>query len=1209
MRNNIFAASVMAVLVLCGTAFAGVNISADTFPDEFFRDYVSSNFDLDEDGVLSDDEIASVQSINVRSHQISSLKGIEYFTSLVSLDCRYNYMAELDVPESVVSASVNTQVVYYKIVTRSKDNEAYPYHFDMSSLITASDGISRVSSLRLSDESADISMFLSGDIVYFSGEPYALKYNYFVRSDLPLMRVTVYLYSAPSINEDSLPSGQAGKRYSASISASGRDPMNISASGFPDGLSGYPVLYSYTPSYPNINEDPDVINVNPLYSPGYNNCSRTVFISGIPTVSGSFDITAHVAGTYGEETKTFTLYIASADKVVSVDEEHFPDAVFRGYIITCYDQNQDSILDEAEIAAIEKFPAGFTYSADAAAGVTITNNESLDITDLTGIEYFTNLKTVCIPRRVTRLDLRGNTQLEAVFSGESKLDSLDLSGNTELKILIIPEEPRYYCPPINQRPDHYIHMEYMRLVSWDLTQLNLNEFPHLKRVDISEQNTSADLSNNDDDEYPYSFDFRTIVSEDNLSRIIRDSIQVLDENGGTMAYQFDNWVLRFRTPPHTIKYKYNTGALNITMDVVITIKREYLVLRPEFTFNSKDIPEGKTGTPYTLDITVSGTAPFRWRITSGRLPGGLNLGETTGRISGTPTESGTFTVTISVSNSAYTVYITITIVIRVAVTAPTLSAETLTSGTVSKNYTHKLTATGTGITWSISGNPSWLSINPNTGELYGTPTSSGTFKFTVTVTNSAGSVSQEYTLRIRNSSSSTTTTGPAITTTSITGGTVSITYWFKFIATGTGTITWTLVSGSLPTGLTLNSNGTITGIPTVSGTFTFTVRASDSTGSITRAFTMIIGSGSASNAPLITASSPLPDGTTGTPYSYQLTASGASSFTWVILTGDLPSGLSLSSSGLISGTPTAAGVFRFTLLVQNPYGEYRKEFTITIRAGSGTTSDDTGTGTGTGQDGTRPDITAIYTLKNGYLGVWYSTTLYAEGTRAISWRLTSGTLPAGLTLNANGTITGTPTAAGEYIFTVEAVNSWGNDLAVFRITIYTDEGQCCNNQSSDVSSGLIYEYRRDISSLTEYELSMLPGDIYIIAYVLPRFRVTVAGTYRFTVNLYNTVPSGLTLVWFPFAVNGSGGGTAYFWDSTGRTQIKVSPANRSLIVSVYLDVGTYAPVIAVLRPCESESEDVSSNVGGSGGGGGGCSTVAGMQMLCVLAGMLLIRKR
>ena len=62
-------------------------INATNFPDSTFRNYVSSNFDMDGDGVLSAAEIADATNISVNSMGISSLKGIEYFTAVVELHC------------------------------------------------------------------------------------------------------------------------------------------------------------------------------------------------------------------------------------------------------------------------------------------------------------------------------------------------------------------------------------------------------------------------------------------------------------------------------------------------------------------------------------------------------------------------------------------------------------------------------------------------------------------------------------------------------------------------------------------------------------------------------------------------------------------------------------------------------------------------------------------------------------------------------------------------------------------------------------------------------------------------------------------------------------------------------------------------------------------------------------------------------------------
>ena len=85
------------VLAMCGKGFADVKINEANFPDEIFRSYVSSNCDTDRNGTLSDAEIATVTRVIVNSTNISSLKGIEYFTALTFLECPNNQLTALDV--------------------------------------------------------------------------------------------------------------------------------------------------------------------------------------------------------------------------------------------------------------------------------------------------------------------------------------------------------------------------------------------------------------------------------------------------------------------------------------------------------------------------------------------------------------------------------------------------------------------------------------------------------------------------------------------------------------------------------------------------------------------------------------------------------------------------------------------------------------------------------------------------------------------------------------------------------------------------------------------------------------------------------------------------------------------------------------------------------------------------------------------------------
>ena len=99
-----------------------------------------------------------------------------------------------------------------------------------------------------------------------------------------------------------------------------------------------------------------------------------------------------------------------------------------------------------------------------------------------------------------------------------------------------------------------------------------------------------------------------------------------------------------------------------------------------------------------------------------------------------------------------------------------------------------------------------------------------------------------------------------------------------------------------------------------------------------------------------------------------------------------------------------------------------------------------------------PTITTT-TLPNGTTGTAYSQTLAATGDATITWSHDSGDLPNGLTLNANGTITGTPTAAGTFTFTVKATNSAGNDTKELSITIAAASTGGDNNNDDNGDNG------------------------------------------------------------------------------------------------------------------------------------------------------------
>jgi hypothetical protein len=130
---------------------------------------------------------------------------------------------------------------------------------------------------------------------------------------------------------------------------------------------------------------------------------------------------------------------------------------------------------------------------------------------------------------------------------------------------------------------------------------------------------------------------------------------------------------------------------------------------------------------------------------------------------------------------------------------------------------------------------------------------------------------------------------------------------------GTGPYTFALQSGSLPAGLVLSAAGLISGTPTTVGSSTVTISATDALGCpglIT--YTIVIA---AAACPVITISpATLPNGIVNVPYSATLTSSGGTApYSYSILTGTLPPGLSLSVGGVISGTPTAASSSTVTI--------------------------------------------------------------------------------------------------------------------------------------------------------------------------------------------------------------------------------------------------------------------------------------------------------
>lgn len=246
-----------------------------------------------------------------------------------------------------------------------------------------------------------------------------------------------------------------------------------------------------------------------------------------------------------------------------------------------------------------------------------------------------------------------------------------------------------------------------------------------------------------------------------------------------------------------------------------------------------------------------------------------------------------------------------------------IQPDTLPNGTVGILYSAILTTDGGTAPYSYAVTagtiPAGLTFDPN-GTLSGTPIAAGNANFTITATDSSGtpgpySASRNYTVTIA---------PPFIELVPLTlpNATFGVPYSQTVTVDGSvGPYSFAVTSGSLPPGLTLASDGTLAGTPTLGGPRTFTITATDATPapgpySGARAYTLTV------DVPaLVLPTTTLPDGATDVAYSAQINPAtgGVAPYTYVVTSGELPYGLTMSASGAITGTPTTANLFGFVV--------------------------------------------------------------------------------------------------------------------------------------------------------------------------------------------------------------------------------------------------------------------------------------------------------
>ncbi len=341
------------------------------------------------------------------------------------------------------------------------------------------------------------------------------------------------------------------------------------------------------------------------------------------------------------------------------------------------------------------------------------------------------------------------------------------------------------------------------------------------------------------------------------------------------------------------------------------------------TLDPVTLPNGTAGSPYNGSVTASGgVEPYNYSVSSGTLPAGLTLDPTTGRLSGTPAMPGTFNFTITATGSGlcpgshdYELAIDCR-TINVTPANPNLPP-----GSTGAAYNRTFTANGGlapyGFSISAGALPAGLTLDAATGVLSGAPATPGTFNFEVRATDSIGCAgSTPYVLTI---SCPTIQINPA--NPNLPNGTAGAPFNRAFtVMGGTAPYSFSITNGALPGGLTLDAaTGVLSGAPAVTGMFSFEVRVTDGYGCFSsRAYVLMI------NCPTIIVepvNSNLPNGAVGVAYNQAISTRSGGEVISDFVAGAAPGGLTLNAAtGVLSGTPTARGIYNFVIRVTDNNG-------------------------------------------------------------------------------------------------------------------------------------------------------------------------------------------------------------------------------------------------------------------------------------------------
>ena len=701
--------SLVFLCLIASVAWGNVKIDGNNFPDDIFRQYISENFDTDDDGELSNSEIATITKIKVLGKGISKLDGVKFFTSLEYLDCQNNGLTTLD-----LSNMSSLRVVYC-----SGNSIGNNLNLNGCANLT-----------RLGCSYNEMSNF---DFSEFTKLEYLrCSYNKFSEIDVS-SNVALTTLRCSNNDLEALNLGTNIALMELDCAQNKIKTLDLSKN------TALKNLYCASNSLTSL-------NINPNTALQKIECQNNALVSLVLPASEVFADDGvnlspqnigglKINGTYYIDFLNDKYGLFASD-MKSISNVKAYNTAGNEINLTASD-NDNGVYTFAEAPV----RLSYVYAADTTHNMTVTITAKPQITITTLEKGYVNRKYSAY------LEASGSGKLTWAIKDEDKgkfPSGLTLSASTG-KISGIPTETDIgkhqftvtVTDTTNDESDEQL---------CTLEIASSSESPESVSITTINSDIPAGYAN----VKGYSYKFEATPAYGNTWSIDKAPDGLSFSSAGRLS----------GTPEKAGVFNVNVTVTDSkggvdTQKFSITIKENSAYAnRPNITTTQSDLSTAYVNNIYRQTFNAESTTTTRWSIVDGNIPGvSMRIG---GSLYGSPTTVGTYPITVRAINTeggfddkSFTVTVQTS---EQAPAKPTIITRTLANAYINRDYTAQLEANGTKpITWGIASGalPTEMTLNSSTGIISGKPTKADSYSITVQATNSAGDAQKTLSLIVR----------------------------------------------------------------------------------------------------------------------------------------------------------------------------------------------------------------------------------------------------------------------------------------------------------------------------------------------------------------------------------------------------------------------------------------------------------------------------